>query len=252
MILVIPSIDLRHGHCLRCIEGEPGTEKLYNSYSFHPDNLAKLLRRENAKSVHITDHDSFDDDKDANTDMIDAIIRSIDIPVELLRCFDTVEEVEEQLEKGVYRVVLHSLILTDPEGVRSLIKHYTPSRIIAGVRADKDIAVMPSNVHGLTALDYGLQAKALGITRLIYTDISWEGTLCGPDTDILRTIAIKTQMRITAAGGVSSPSHLWALQELQPFGLDSVIVGRALYENKFPCQKIWRQAEARLEVPIED
>jgi phosphoribosylformimino-5-aminoimidazole carboxamide ribotide isomerase len=59
-------------------------------------------------------------------------------------------------------------------------------------------------------------------------------------------------MRITAAGGVSSPSHLWALQELQPLGLDSVIVGRALYENKFPCQKIWRQAEARLEVPIED
>lgn len=252
MILVIPSIDLRQGHCLRCIEGEPGTEKLYNSYSFHPDNLARLLRRENAKSVHITDHDSFENNKNVNREIIDAIIQSIDIPVELLRCFDTIEEVEEQLEKGVYRVVLHSLILTNPEGVRSLIKHYTPSRIIAGVRANKNKVVMPSNNEGLTTLDYALQAKELGITRLIYTDISWEGMLCGPDTDILRTIAIETKMRITAAGGVSSPSHLWALQELQPFGLDSVIVGRALYENKFPCQKIWRQAEARLEIPVED
>lgn len=247
MILVIPSIDLRGGHCLRCIAGEPGTEELYSSYSFHPDNLAKLMRRENAKTLHITDHDSIEGDNTVNEKIINDIVKGIDIPVELLRAFRSVEEVEQQLENGIYRVVLNSLILTDPDGVRSLVHKYTPSRIIAGVRATGYTTVLPPADPPLKTIDYALKAKELGITRLIYTDVSWEGTLCGPDISILKTIAIETGMRITSAGGVSSPQHLWALQELQKFGLDSVIVGRALYENKFPCQKIWRQAEALLE-----
>lgn len=248
MILVIPSIDLRGGHCLRCITGEPGTEQLYSSYSFQPENLAKLMRRENAKTLHITDHDSIEGDDTANEKIINDIVHGIDIPVELLRSFRTVSDVESQLQNGIYRVVLNSLILTNPEGVRQLVAKYSASRIIAGVRANGNITVLPSATPPLTAVEFALKAKQIGITRLIYTDVSWEGMLCGPDTDLLKNIAIETGMRITAAGGVSSPQHLWALQELHPFGLDSVIVGRALYENKFPCQKIWRQAEARLEV----
>ena len=93
-------------------------------------------------------------------------------------------------------------------------------------------------------------AQSLGMNRIMYADTPWEGTLHGPDLDILKDIAQHSSMRITVGGGIGGPEQLWALQELRSFGIDSVVIGRALYENKFPCQEMWRSIEAKLEPDI--
>jgi phosphoribosylformimino-5-aminoimidazole carboxamide ribotide isomerase len=84
----------------------------------------------------------------------------------------------------------------------------------------------------------------------MYADTSWEGTLQGPDLACLKEIADYSSMRITVGGGIGGPEQLWALQELRSIGIDSVVIGRALYENKFPCQGMWRSIEAKLEPDI--
>jgi phosphoribosylformimino-5-aminoimidazole carboxamide ribotide isomerase len=85
---------------------------------------------------------------------------------------------------------------------------------------------------------------------MVYSDIAWEGSLKGPDFTVLKNIGTLTNMRITVGGGVGGPKQLWDLQQLTSIGLDSVIVGRALYENRFPCQRMWRTIEAKLEPSI--
>lgn len=248
MLLIIPAIDIEHGHCVRCITGEPGTETLYTLISVNPSELARLWRRENAKSIHITDHDALQEKHSSyNAETIGNLVRAVDIPVQLLSYYPTTDICRNWLESGIYRVIVSQIILTDAEGVRELVKEYTASRIILGIRAQNRRIVFPDLHRDIGDIEFALLAKSLGIQRLVYTDISWEGTLCGPDYDILTEIARATKMRVTAAGGVAGPEQLWKLQELQREGIDSVIVGRALYENRFPCQKIWRQIEAKLE-----
>src|SRR5206468_480172 len=97
---------------------------------------------------------------------------------------------------------------------------------------------------GLTALSVALNAKQLGFKRIVYTDILRDGTMTGPNFDAIRLLAEKSGMRVTAAGGISGLKDLLRLQELEPLGVDSAVIGRALYENKFSCQGIWRMCEA--------
>ncbi|HYF01894.1 MAG TPA: HisA/HisF-related TIM barrel protein [Patescibacteria group bacterium] len=248
MLLVIPAIELRDGVCLRCIQGEPGMEQLYSALKTHPEELVKLWRRENSKTIHITDVNAIEThDLETNVEMIAQIVRSVDIPVQLFSACATIDECEFWLENGIYRIILSVLPFKNGEKVTKLIQKYTPSRVVMGIRANN------GNISGHPAFpemkvdDCVIFARSLGFKRIVYTDVSWEGKLSGPDISVLKSIAENTGLRVTAAGGVASPEHLWALQALEPFGVDSVVIGRALYENRFPCQKIWRLAEAELE-----
>ena len=91
---------------------------------------------------------------------------------------------------------------------------------------------------GITAEDYAKKLKELGVVRYIVTDVTTNGMLTGPNVELSKRIAEVTGGKITHSGGIGG------FRDLMPFGIDSVIIGRALYENKFPCQKIWRVAES--------
>lgn len=238
-------MELMQGHCVRKIAGEPGTEAYYERLSEYPRELAKLWRVENAKSLHITDRDAlYGEDNEDNQTMIQEIIDSIDIPIELFSRFDSVETCREWLELGVFRIILSTLILDDPEGVAQLVREYTSSRIVVAVRANNGVVEFGGEYPPIGDAEFALQAKELGIRRIIYSDLAWEGTYFGPDVDTLQRIASETTMRVTASGGIDSPQELWHVQDLVSFGVDSVVVGRAMFENRFPCQKIWRLIEA--------
>lgn len=248
MLLIIPSIDILNGHCKRCIEGSPGTESLYSDYSCHPEQLVQLWRRENAKSLHITDYNAMDEHHpQINIEPILRMVKATDIPIQLLSSFPTVEDCAFWLDNGMYRVILNEVMLTDPEGVKSLIKQYTPSRVVAGIRVKNGLPTMPDIDCSLSVDALIDHAMNIGINRIVYSDIDWEGSLQGPDFSQLESIAQNRKLRITVGGGIGGPKQLWDLQSLRNLGIDSVIIGRALYENKFPCQKMWRSIEAQLE-----
>ncbi len=248
MVLVIPSLELRNGRCSRCVQGEPGTEELYNYYSETPEQLIRLLRRENAKSIHLTDRDSLEGkDNSANREAIIRLARSVDIPIALLSSCATPEECRYWLDNGVYRIIISRLARTHAGEVRDLIDEYTASRVVFGILADNGKVILHDLLSPISDTEFALSIRALGGTRIFYIDLAWEGSLAGPDFDSLRRIAVESGLRVTAAGGIANARQLWKLQELESCGVDSVVIGRALYENCFPCQKIWRIAEADLE-----
>jgi len=252
-LLIIPAIDLADGHCARHILGEPGTEQLYQEMSDHPVEIAQLWRRENAKTIHVTDTDSFLGlDDEATLQQVVAIQKAVDVPVEFVTFQSQLRVVRMLLEAGVYRVVVNIAAWTDPDGVHALIEEYGSSRVIFGMRSHAARVFLGHDVGEIDDESFMQRVKELGGRRIVYTERDWEGALSGEDMDTIRRVSesVGPRIRITMAGGIATPQQLWDLQENAPQNVDSVVIGRALYENRFPCQRIWRAVEAKLEPDI--
>ena len=241
LLLIIPAIDIRGGRCVQMVQGVEGF-----SYSDDPVEMARLWRKENAKSLHVTDIDGALEGHVVNVDPIRRMVGTVDIPVELgggLRSFDAVKQA---FDHGVYRVLISTMLIERPDEAKRVVETFGPSKVVLGIDALNGIVATHGwkQSSGLTALTVALNAKALGFKRVVYTDIKLDGTLRGINLKVLRELAEKSGMRVTCAGGVSGLEDLLHVQELEKYGVDSVIIGRALYENKFSCQGIWRFCEA--------
>ena len=101
-----------------------------------------------------------------------------------------------------------------------------------------------SKKSGINYRNFSMEMSKLGVNRFIVCDISRNGTQIGPNISLSKEVAELTGAKVTHAGGIRNKDELMDIQKLIPIGVDSVIVGRALYENRFPCQKLWRVAES--------
>jgi phosphoribosylformimino-5-aminoimidazole carboxamide ribotide isomerase len=239
MFLVIPAIDLRDGHCVRLRQGRYEDETVYFD---DPVKMAKLWRVQNAKVLHVVDLDAALGQGKHNRDIIRQIAQSLDIPVQVGGGIRTMEDVDGALECGVHRVIIGTSAVRDPDLVSRAIEKHGASKILVGIDAKEgEVKVQGwTEASGLDAIEMALDMEARGCRRLIYTDISRDGTMNGPNLEAYQRLGSRLgRCRITASGGVGSFHDLLALQEMQTSNVDSVIVGRALYENIFPCQKTW-------------
>ncbi len=251
-MLVIPVIDIKDGRCVRTIQG------LFDKTEFYgesPIKIAKLFRKENFKAIHITDLDGalYGDMK--NFDLIKEITRSVDIPIQLgggIRDYETAKNVIKEL--GIYRIVIGTAALLDPDFIKKILDNFSNSKLVICVDEKFDNVVMDgwNNYADITPLEFAKQMEALGVKRIIYQDVTRVGNFSGPNVNRLTEIALNTNLKITSAGGISSYMDLKQVIDLEPLGIDSVMISRALYDNKFPCQNIWRQFESKdisLELP---
>jgi len=242
-MLVIPVIDIKNGHSVRMAEG---LEDKTVYYSESPLTMARLFRKENAKVIHITDLDGAVSGKRKNYELIKEITESVDVPIQLgggIRTYEIAEQLIKEL--GVYRIVIGTSAIDNVELVQRLITDFGKSKIVIGVDVRNGYAVKDgwSNQTNIKGIDFALGMKSLGIERIIYQDVARVGSLQGPDFEGTKQMAVETGLKVTAAGGISSYGDLKKMQELEPYGVDSVMISRALYENKFPCQAIWREQE---------
>jgi phosphoribosylformimino-5-aminoimidazole carboxamide ribotide isomerase len=241
MLLVIPAIEIRGGKCVQMVQGTEGYV-----YPDDPVEMAKLWRKENTKSIHVTDVDGAEQGHLVNTSVIERMIRTVDIPIELGGGIRTFEDVRNAFAIGAYRVVIGTMLVERPDDAKKAIDTYGANKIVLGIDVENGIVKTRGwkETSGLTPISAALNARALGFRRIVYTDILLDGTMRGPNFAAIQQLAEKTGLKITASGGVASLNDLLKLQELEPLGVDSVVIGRALYENKFSCQGIWRLCEA--------
>ena len=241
-MLVIPAIDLRDGRCVRLRQGRYEDETVYFD---DPVRMAKLWRVMNAKVIHLVDLDAARttaDEISHNRDVIARIAAALDVPVQVGGGIRTLDHIQAMLDLGVYRVVLGTAAVRNPDLVSEAVGRFGASRIVVGIDASKG-EVMTEGWEagsGVDAVDLALDMEARGVRRFVYTDIARDGTLEGPNIEAYREMGSRlTRAHLTASGGVGDYTDLLALQAAEPFRVDSVIVGRALYENRFPCQQFW-------------
>ena len=243
-MLVIPVIDIKKGKSVRMIEGLEDKTMLYSD---SPLTMARLFRKENAKCLHITDLDGALSGEMINYKMIKEIVDTIGIPVQLgggIRTYDIAKKILEEL--GVYRIVLGTAVVEQPHFVEKLLKEFSPSKIVIGIDTRNGYFVKTGwrETTGIKGVDLAKKMKSLGVYRIIYQDVSRVGVLTGPDIEGLKEVS-KTGLKIIAAGGIGGYEDLRKVQDLEPLGVDSVMMSRAIYENRFPCQQIWREVEKK-------
>lgn len=251
-MFVIPVIDIKDGKCYRVIND---LEQETHFYCDSPVNVAKLFRKENFKAIHITDLDGAIYGEMRNYPVIKEITRSVDIPIQLgggIRDFESAKKMINEL--GVYRIVLGTAAIYNPELVEKIINEFTPSKLAVCIDEKLNNVVTDGwiNYADITPIDFAKKMEELGVKRIIYQDVTRVGNLSGPFLERILEIAGRTKLKITAAGGIGNYSHLKSLIDLNQTNVDSVMISRSLYENKFPCQAIWRdieRADTSLELP---
>ncbi len=244
-MLVIPVIDIKDGKCVRAIQGLTAGAEFYSE---SPIKMAKLFRKENFKAIHITDLDGALNGTMKNFDLIKEITRSVDIPIQLgggIRDFSMAKKVIDEL--GVYRIVIGTAALTDHDFIKKIIDNFSCSKVAICIDEKLNNVVMDGwvNYADITPLAFAKQMESIGVRRIIYQDVTRVGNLSGPHIERLREIAENTKLKITSAGGISNYADLKKVKEIEHLGIDSVMISRALYENQFPCQRIWRDLESK-------
>jgi phosphoribosylformimino-5-aminoimidazole carboxamide ribotide isomerase len=245
-MLIIPAIDIRGGKCVRLSQGDYDREKIYLDC---PCDMAIIWRKQNAKMLHLVDLDAAKSGKLENFNEIKRIVETLDIPVEVGGGIRSLDSAKAYFDIGVYRVVIGSAAVTNPKLVEDLLAHYGPKKIVIGIDAKDGVPKVHGWLDGssMSDVELGLKMKSLGVERVIYTDISKDGMLSGVGYEAIKHFAESTGLRVTASGGVASYHDLVKLCELMPL-VDSVIVGKALYEETFPCQKLWHLCEKELAI----
>ncbi len=239
MPLVIPAIDLRDGRCVQLHQGDYDEETVYFD---DPVKMAKLWRVQNAQTLHVVDLDAARGQGDDNRSVIQDMCDALDIPIQLGGGIRSMEQIESALDMGVYRVILGTAAVKNPDLVEQAVAKFSCHQVVVGIDArDGEVRVEGwTEGSGLDAVEFAREMEDRGVRRIVYTDISRDGTMSGPNVQAYRTMgSALSEARITASGGVGDYDDLLSIETLQPYGVDSVIVGTALYENRFPCQQFW-------------
>lgn len=248
MTLVIPSIDLSNGVCAHSIVGEDNTEEMYHGFANDPIRLCQLMRRENSKCLHINDLDSFQGMSNLiNANAVLYMIDAVDIPLQYYSDFATINECKLYLDSGIYRIVIGELALGDPEGVRQLIKTYSASRVIFSLSAENRYIYFHNSRNHLKDTDFINQIRNLGGNRVIYSDRNPIQENFAERLSFLAKLSMETGIKITVNEEIDNADDLIEMNKYNQYGIDSVILGSALFHNNFPCQTIWRKAEAEVE-----
>lgn len=247
-MLIIPKIKISDGAILDSIFCEEKMKKYYDLLIQNPERLANLLRRENSKSLLFFDYDSyFKEDNSANLKAIANVVKTIDIPIQYVTRIHTIGEAEKLLDAGIYRIFVDDILLRQPLKLRELVNKYSPSRVATFFLFRYGKLIPTDKCNELSVQDWVDLAKDAGINRILYADKEILIDNKEFDFDKLFEFAKSTRMKITIVEGIHSSKLLRRFGNAFPPYIDSVAMGRALWENSFPCQKMWRMVEAELE-----
>ena len=235
-----PAIDMKNGQCVRLRQG---AFKDITIYSDAPEKVAAHWQEKGASFLHLVDLDGALAGYSVNEEVIRRIADTVSIPIEIGGGIRSKEAVERMLGLGVRRVIIGTKAVEHPEFLRDMVRTFGEEAIVAGVDAKDGMVAVEGweKVSSLTASDLCLTMKEYGVRHIVYTDISRDGMLSGPNVEATRKLTEETGLDIIASGGVSCMEDLKCLHEA---GIRGAIIGKALYENRIDLAEAVRLYEA--------
>ena len=225
---ILPAIDIRGGKCVRLFKGDFEKETVFSDFPFE---MAQKWESQGGEFLHLVDLDGARAGKPQNLTAIKEILASVKIPAELGGGIRETAHIEEVLNLGVSRVILGSVAVRNPALVREACKNFGGDKIIVGIDAKNGVVAVDGwGVSGdIEAVELALRMKDAGVTTIIYTDISRDGTLTGVNAKGTANIAKKSGLKVIASGGVSSIEDIRLLKQYESDGIEGVIVGKSIY-----------------------
>lgn len=229
---IFPAIDLINGQVVRLLKGDYNQVTVFGN---DPLSVAKDFEVAGAEFIHIVDLDAAKDGKVHNFDIIKSICEQTDLKVEIGGGIRSEEVIKQYIEAGVYRVILGTIAIKNPEFTKDMIKKYG-ERIAIGVDISEGLVA----IHGWTEVssvscdEIFADLERAGAKCVICTDISKDGAMQGTNLSLYRDLSQKYSIDIVASGGVSSMEDVIALKEMNIYG---AILGKALYTGAVDLSK---------------
>ena len=226
-MIIIPAIDLKDGKCVRLLQGK---KEEVTVYSDDPPSMAKHWQELGGELLHVVDLDGAFTGEQHNFSKIKAIREAIDIPIEVGGGIRDIDRIEKLIDLGVDRTIIGTSAAKDPDMVREACKKY-PGKVLVGIDAkDGKVAVKGwVEVTELDAIEFAKQMQDAGAAGIIYTDISRDGMLTGPNIEAMATMVKSVEIPVIASGGVSKLDDIKSLMQIN--NLWGVITGKALYSG---------------------
>lgn len=231
-MLVIPAVDILGGKCVRLFRGDPKRNKVYYD---DPLEAAQLLENQGAELIHLIDLDAALG-SGQNIDAISRILKNVSVKVEIGGGIRTMQKADQLLKLGAYRVIFGTAAVKNPALVKETVKTYG-SECVAVAIDEKDGKVAVHGWKNKSAVDYLELAKSfesMDVGALIFTPISVDGTLEGPQIEKTVKLVETVDVPVIASGGVAKLEDLVALTKT---GVAGVVVGTAIYEKKFTVKE---------------
>lgn len=229
-MLIIPAVDIRGGRCVRLTQGRFDREQVFSN---DPVEMALNWQEKGAKRLHVVDLDGAVQGKPQNLKVIEKIVNTVNIPVQLGGGIRDIDTIDKCISIGIDRVIMGTSAVFSREIVKKAVSLY-PDKVIVGIDAkDGRVAVKGwLEISEQKSVDLIKEIEQFGINRIIYTDITKDGMMTGPNLSALEEILENTGMKVIASGGISSIGDLIALKKMEARGLEGAIIGKALYLGK--------------------
>jgi phosphoribosylformimino-5-aminoimidazole carboxamide ribotide isomerase len=225
-MIILPAIDIKNGECVRLVKGDFATS---HKVAADPIETALSFKNSGAEYIHMVDLDGALEGKQINRDIFIGVAKATSLPIEIGGGIRDLKTVEDYLSNGIDRVILGSAALKDPSFVKECVLKFG-EKIAVGIDA-KDKKVSTDgwlNTSDVDYIDFAKVMESIGVKVIIYTDISRDGTLTGPNLEQLNAINHAVSCHIIASGGIKDIENI---KDLTKAGLYGAICGKSIYEK---------------------
>ncbi len=232
-MIIFPAIDIKDNKCVRLLQGD--FDKV-NIYGDDPSEMAKKWEDKGSQFIHIVSLNGARGEGNMNDESIKKILQTVNIPIQIGGGIREEKRVKELLDLGVNRVILGSMAVKNKELLEELVKKYK-DKIVVSIDA-KDGKVVTEGweeVSSVDSLQLCKELEEIGVKTIVYTDISKDGMMTGPNFDIYEKLSKETNLDIIASGGVTTIDDVKKLNSMNLYG---AIIGKALYENKIELKEV--------------
>jgi phosphoribosylformimino-5-aminoimidazole carboxamide ribotide isomerase len=235
-MIIFPAIDLKNGKCVRLLQGQKNMETIYFD---NPVEVAKMWESKGASYLHLVDLDGAFDGEPKNLSVIQEIVETLKIPVELGGGIRNLEIAKAYIDSGVARIIIGTQAVKNLHFIEQLLSLYD-DKVCVSIDAKNGIVCTEGWVENsnIESIELASKLESLGLSTLVYTDISKDGMMTGPNFEILDVLNNHLKMNIIASGGVSSVSDI---NRLEKMGLYGTITGKALYEGTIDLEKLLKE-----------
>ncbi|MDP6685705.1 MAG: 1-(5-phosphoribosyl)-5-[(5-phosphoribosylamino)methylideneamino]imidazole-4-carboxamide isomerase [Candidatus Omnitrophota bacterium] len=234
-MIVIPAIDIIQGRVVRLHQGDFSKETFYSD---DPVEMALTWQEKGAKLIHIVDLDGARCGKVKNREIIAKILKKLNVRCEIGGGLRQEKEIEDYLSQGAKRLVVGTKAIEDIDNLKKLVGKFQ-EKLIVSIDFAGGKVVKKGWQEGTDVSPLGLAKKIqeIGVKTIVLTDISTDGTLTGPNMEMLNKILSSVNISVIASGGISKLSDIEKLKQIKNKNLEGVIIGRALYEGKFDLEE---------------
>ena len=232
---LIPAIDLMDGCCVRLYKGEKDKKQVFSD---NPPEMALNFQNRGASRLHIVDLDGAFSGDVKNFPVIENIIKNINIPIQVGGGIRDKEKITKLVDIGVDRIILGTKAFSDEGFLKECLEEFG-DKIVVGVDVrDRKVSIKGWTETSDTEInDFVSKLEKLGLERIIVTDISKDGSLQGPNVELIKEIMSTTDMKMILSGGISSLDDLESVKKITHDNFDGVIVGTSLYKKKFTLEQ---------------